>query len=656
MTTTVATSPAAPPEARRSALVVTVLALCGTVVSLQQTLVLPLLPNFPRLLDTTVDNASWLVTATLLSGAVATPTISRLADMFGKKRMMLVALGTTVAGSVVGALGEALPLIITARAMQGVGMALVPVGIAIMRDELPRERVPLGVALMSATLAIGAGVGLPLAGLVVEHLDWHSIFWVTGVVGSLMFLAAATVLRESPVRTGGSFDYTGAVLLSAALTALLLTLSKGAHWGWLSGQTIGLAVLGVVVLLVWVPVQLRVPNPLVDVRVAARPAVLLVNIASVLTGFAMFANMLVTTQLLQLPESTGFGLGLDVLHTGLWMAPSALVFGAMAPVSAAITRRFGPQTSLLVGAVAMGVAYVVRVLISHTLWQIVLGSVLVAMGTSMAYAAMPTLIMRAVPVTETASANGLNTLLRSVGTSTSSAVLAGVTTMSVVRVGGDAFPSFTGLVAVFWIAAGMSFGAAGLAVPMYRMREYAEEAPESGRRSECVVHGHVRAEGGRAVRGAVVTLLTPEGDQVDWSQADSRGAFSLAIPGAGPYLLVSAAEGWRPTSRVVDLVPEQDIGAVVMPERLTLSGTVQGSAGPVPGALIALTRVSGEAAGTARTGDDGTYVMGLPQNGRYTVTAVTPEGTASRSVTIWGAPQVIDLRLVAASPDRVGSS
>src|SRR5699024_6314844 len=142
------------------------LALSGTVMSLQQTIVVPLLPDFPRLLETTADNASWLVTATLLTGAVATPVVSRLADMYGKRIMMMVTLAIMVLGSLIGALsGTSLELAVLARALQGVGMALVPVGIATMRDELPPHRVPLGVALMSATLAIGAGAGLPLSGL-----------------------------------------------------------------------------------------------------------------------------------------------------------------------------------------------------------------------------------------------------------------------------------------------------------------------------------------------------------------------------------------------------------------------------------------------------------------------------------------------------------
>ena len=459
-----------------------VLALCGTAVSLQQTLVVPLLPNFPSMLHTAPDNASWLVTATLVAGAVAIPTLSRLADMFGKKRMMLVAIAVMVTGSALGAVGSTLPPLIAARALQGVGIALIPIGIAIMRDELPPARLPLGVALMSATLAIGAGAGLPLVGLIAEHMDWHSLFWITGAVGATMCVAVVLVVPESPIRSPGSFDYAGAVLVSGAITGLMVAISKGAHWGWLSWPTLTLALAGLALLTVWVPVQLRASSPLVDVRVASRPAVLLVNIASVLTGFAMYANMLVTTQILQQPTATGYGLGLDIFHAGLWLAPNALVFGAMAPVAAWIIQRAGPQVTLLAGALGMAASYVVRVFVSHDLWQIELGSVMVAVGTSLTFAAMPSLIMRAVPATETASANGLNTVLRSVGTSTSSAAMAAVTTAIVMRVDDHLYPSFGAFAVVFWIAAAAS-GVAGLVVlPLMRIPDGPTDRADDGDR------------------------------------------------------------------------------------------------------------------------------------------------------------------------------
>lgn len=632
-------------------LIVTVLSLCGIVVSLQQTLLLPLLPELPALLDTTADNASWLVTATLLAGAVATPTVSRLADMYGKRRMMVTALAISLAGSVLGALSEIVPLLVTARALQGVGLALVPVAIAIMRDELPRERVPLGVAIMSATLAVGAGIGLPLSGLISDHLDWHAIFWLTAVVAAVLLVAAVTLLPESPVKTRGSFDFRGAILLSVALTALLLAVSKGSQWGWTSTTTLGLTAGGLAVLAVWIPLELRTSSPLVDIRVAARAPVMLVNAVSVFAGFAMFTNMLVTTQLLQMPEATGYGLGMGVLETGWWMVPNAAAFGLMAPVSAWMTRRWGPQLTMLSGTAIMAVAYVARVFLSGNLTQIVVGSVIVGVGTALAYGALPTLIMRAVPVTETASANGLNVLLRSVGTSTASAAAAAITSASAILVGGQVAPTEDALRLSLWLAAAASVGATVIGVPTLRMRAYAVEWDRAGTErigaETRVVRGSVVSLTGDPIRNAVVTVLTPDGEAIDWGQADSEGRFNAAIPRPGDYLVITAADGWQPRSRIMELDDTLPLPPVVLRERLTLSGVITDADGePVVDALVVLTRATGEVVRTIRTDHEGRYLIPRPTNGRYVLTVHSREGAmGARPVTVWEAARSVDLTL-----------
>lgn len=458
----------------RPGLLIAALALCGTVVSLQQSLPLPLLPEFPGLLDTTVEGASWIITATLLTGAAAVPVVSRLADMYGKKRMMLIVLAIVVLGSAVGSLSSSLPLLIVARSMHGVGMALVPVGMAVMRDELRREHLPLGVGLMSATLAIGAGAGLPLGGLIADRFDWHGIFWVTGGMGILVFVMLHFLVAESTVRTGGTFDYAGAVLISLSLAALLIALSKGGEWGWAAPKTWGLILSGVAALSAWVVLSRRVQTPLVDLRTAVRPFVLRVNTSALLTGFAVYANLLVTVQLLRSPAPTGYGQGLDLLHAGLWMIPSAITFGVMAPVSAALTKRLGARVTLLAGALVISGAYVARAFFNAQLFQVVGGAVLVSIGTGMAYAAMPVLIMRAVPPTETASANGLNMLLRSVGSSVASAAVAAVSALGVVQVGSNAFPSLAALATMFWVGSGAGLLTAILTLPMFKVTALAE--------------------------------------------------------------------------------------------------------------------------------------------------------------------------------------
>lgn len=632
-------------------LIVVMLSLCGVVVSLQQTILLPLLAELPRLLDTSASGASWLVTATLLTGAIATPTVSRLADMYGKRRMVLLALAVSVAGSLIGGLSQVLPLLIAARALQGVGMALVPVGIAIMRDELPRDRVPLGVAMMSATLAIGAGAGLPLSGLISEHMDWHAVFWLTGAVGVALMIGARAIIPESPVRTGGAFDVRGAILLSVALTAILVALTKGSQWGWTSPTTLGLCAGGLATLVAWVPLELRTPRPLVDVRVASRRAVLLVNVASIFAGFAMYANMLVSMQFLQMPKETGYGLGLDILHAGLWMVPNAAAFGLMAPLSASVTRRLGPQVTLISGAAIMAVTYVGRVFWSDSLTQVITGSVLVGIGTALVYSAMPTLIMRAVPVTETASANGLNVLLRSLGTSTASAATAAITTASVMTIGGHALPTQSAFTLIFWLAAGSATVTVALGVPMLRMREYSEEADRSGSEhtgaDTQVVKGQVVDARARAIRNGVVTVLTRDGQAVDWGQADTEGRFTVAIPRAGDYLVVTTADGWQPRSRIMHLDNSAPLPPIALRDRLTLTGNVVDADGvPFVDALVVLTRQSGEVVSSIRTDHEGRYVMTRPANGRYVLSVAAREGQmGARAVTLLDTAYDVDLVL-----------
>jgi len=286
-----------------------VLSLCGMVSALQFTLVIPLLPEFPDLLDISVLDSSWLVTATLLSAAVSTPIVARMADMYGKRRMLLVALGAMILGSVICALEASFLSMIIGRALQGFGASLIAVGISLLRDELPPERIGTAVALMSATLGIGSALGLPLAGVLTAWLGWHSVFWFGAVAGAVLAVALVAVVKESPVRTPGRFDVTGALVLSAALICLLLPISKGHVWGWAEPLVIGLLAASIALLAVWVPLELRINQPMIDLRTSARRPVLMTNAASLFAGVALFVNMLVTVQVLQQPVWAARGSG-----------------------------------------------------------------------------------------------------------------------------------------------------------------------------------------------------------------------------------------------------------------------------------------------------------------------------------------------------------
>jgi len=425
----------------RPNLVVLVLALGGIVVSLMQTLVVPLIPRLPALLHASAADSTWVITATLLAGAVATPVVGRLGDLYGKRRMLLVSLVLLVAGAVVAALSDTLVPMIVGRALQGLAAGVIPLGISIMRDELPAERLGSATATMSASLGVGGALGLPAAAFLAENTDWHVLFWVAAGLGVLVTVLVSTCVPESRTRARGRFDLVGATGLSAALVCLLLAISKGAAWGWTSGVTLGLFGAAAAVLLLWGWWELRTASPLVDLRTTARREVLLTNLTSAVFAFAMFAMSLVLPQILQLPVATGHGLGQSLLVTGLVLVPSGLVMLMIAPLSARITSTAGPKVTLMLGILVVAAGYGLGVGLMSAVWQLLLVSAVIGGGIGLAYGAMPALIMGAVPVSETAAANSLNTLMRAIGTSVSSAVAGAVLAQLTVRFGPVAIPT-----------------------------------------------------------------------------------------------------------------------------------------------------------------------------------------------------------------------
>ncbi|MGW5147453.1 MFS transporter [Rhodococcus koreensis] len=253
------------------------------------------------------------MTSTLIAGAVCAPVLGRLGDMYGKRRMLIVAPSVMSLGCVLGTLSDEFVLVLLARILQGAAMGVVPLGISIMRDELPEERLGFGIALMSSTLGAGEAVGLPLTGVVAEHMSWHWLFAGAAVLGTVLIVLIVIVVPESPLCSGGRFDSVGALGLSAGLIALLLAITQGNLWGWTSPIELGLAAAAVLTLGLWAFHEMRLSarvarsaahprQPLVDLRVSARTPVLLTNIASVLIGYAMFTSFMVSAQIFQAPR------------------------------------------------------------------------------------------------------------------------------------------------------------------------------------------------------------------------------------------------------------------------------------------------------------------------------------------------------------------
>ncbi|MEU0179247.1 MFS transporter [Streptomyces massasporeus] len=448
----------------RDRLTVPVLAFGGILMAVMQTVVVPLLPDLPRLTGASAGTVSWMVTATLLSGAVLTPVLGRAGDMYGKRRVLMAALGLMTAGSVLCALTSDIVVLIAARTLSGAAAAVVPLSISILRDELPPQRRGSAVALMSSTVGIGAALGLPLAAVIVQYANWHTMFWVTSALGATGVTLVWWAVRESPVREPGRFDVPGTIGLATGLVCLLLGVSQGGQWGWAGARVVGLFAAAVVVLALWSWQQLRTERPLVDLRLVGQPRVGLSHVAALLAGFAFYANTLVTAQLVQAPAATGYGLGLSIVATGVCLLPSGIVMLLLSPVSARISAARGPRITLALGAAVIAAGYAVRIADSRELWMIIAGATVVAIGTTLAYSALPTLILRAVPPEQTASANGVNVLMRTIGQAGSSAAVAAVLVHHTSPVGGAPVPTLHGYLLAFAMAGAVALVAAAAAL------------------------------------------------------------------------------------------------------------------------------------------------------------------------------------------------
>jgi MFS family permease len=458
----------------RANLELLVIGLGALVVALSQSLLIPVLSILPTELDTSASNVSWLITSTLLVATVTVPIMGRLGDMFGKRRMLLVAIGALTVGSLLTAVTDNIGLLILGRAIQGASAAAIPLGISLLAGLMPKEKVGASVALVSAMLGVGGALGLPLAGFVAEHADFHVLFWITAGAGLVAFVGILTIVPESPSRSGGHVDLVGATLLAAGLICLVLPLAKSADWGWGDPLVAILLVSSAVLLGLLGWTQTRIADPLVDLNALGRRPIVLTNLASVLFGFALFASFIGTAPYVEAPEASGYGFGSSLLVGGLVLLPSGLAMLVFAPVAAKLITLRGASQTLALGAVIVSAGWLLRILVADTLWQVVVGTTIVGIGTGIGYAAIPSLINAHTPPSELAAANGLNTLFRSLGSSLASAAGGSLLAADLVDLGGGfAVPSLTAYRELFALCAGAALLAALVVLLIPRSAETA---------------------------------------------------------------------------------------------------------------------------------------------------------------------------------------
>jgi EmrB/QacA subfamily drug resistance transporter len=403
-----------PLDAPRPGLILGVLALGGAAYALLQSLVVPALPVLQRDLHTSTSGVAWVFTSYLLAASVVTPIAGRLGDMFGKKRVLVVALAGLAAGSLLAALVTSLPLMIAARSIQGLGGAVFPLAFGILRDELPRERVAGAIALVSGILGIGGGLGIVLAGPILQHLSFHWLFWIPLGVTSVAVAAAIVFIPESAVRAPGNIHWLGGALLSTWLVALLVAVSEGPTWRWASAKTLGLFALSALLAAAWVKAESRSPHPLVDMKMMRLTRVWTTNVAALLLGFGMYSAFVLIPQFVQTPTSTGYGFGASVSQAGLFLVPTTLALLITSPIGGRLSNAVGSKVPLVLGSILTTIAFGVLAT-AGSRWEIYVAATLVGAGVGFAFASMANLIVEAVPREQTGVATGINTIVRTIG-------------------------------------------------------------------------------------------------------------------------------------------------------------------------------------------------------------------------------------------------
>ena len=422
-------------------MILAILSLGGISYALLQSLVVPALPEFQQSLQASESAVGWMLTAFLLSASITTPIIGRLGDMYGKDRLLMIVLVTLAVGTLISAVASSLSLLLLGRVIQGVGAGVFPLAFSIVRDELPHERVPGALGLVSSLLGVGAGAGVVLAGIITQHLSYHWLFWFPlGLIAATTFLTWRYI-PESPVQTPADINYRAAALMTAGMSALLLGITETSTWGWGSPKTLGLLAVGVVIVLAWIREELRSREPLVDMRMMAIRGVWTTNLVAFLIGVGLYSAFILLPEYVQEPASTGYGFGASVTVAGLYLLPSTIAIIVLGQMAGILERRIGSRGSLIWGAVFALACYVLLVAARSQPIDIFVAATLLGIGIGLSFSAMANLIVENVPQEQTGVATGMNAVTRTLGGAFGGQVAA---TLLASNLGAGGIPTDTG--------------------------------------------------------------------------------------------------------------------------------------------------------------------------------------------------------------------
>jgi EmrB/QacA subfamily drug resistance transporter len=400
-------------ERRHATRVLLTLTCAALLITYVETMVIPGVPTIQKDFATTASVTSWITSALLIVGAVVSPLFGKLGDTYGKKRILLASIVFYIAGVGIAGFAPTIYFLILARAVQGVGFAMVPLALAIIADVFPKERVATAQGIISATFAIGASAGLIIGSYIVQDLGWQWAFHTAFLLSIIMFVAVMTVLEKDTPRQKAKLDYGGAAILMGGVTLVLLYLTEGPSLGWLSYENVALLILGLALTVFFFYYESRRTAPMIRLGLLRILNVFISNIVGILSGITMFLLFFAVVYYTELPVP--FGLGLGIVAAGLVLAPATITMLLAGPLIGRMTTRSGPKPVLFFGALVSMLGLVLFIVNRGTTNDLTLDAAVSLVGLVSLIIPIVNMISVSLPSKNVAVGLGMNTMLRNVG-------------------------------------------------------------------------------------------------------------------------------------------------------------------------------------------------------------------------------------------------
>jgi EmrB/QacA subfamily drug resistance transporter len=408
------------------------------------------------------SQAGWLVTSFMLSAAAGAALFGRLGDLLGRRNVLLWVLAFSTLGSAISSVTRELEWLVVGRTLQGFAGAIVPLCFGMIRERVSLKRVPLGIGLISSSVAIASGSGLVIGGLIIDLADWTMIFKVSAGLGAVAIVTVLLfVSKDKPSGQSRVLqDLLGGMLFIPAVVSLLLGITHSSHHGLLEATSLAWFAGAAVFLGTWIWRELSVENPLLDVRLLTRPAIAWPNIVMIFIALGVYQGGQLMALFGQQPLSTGIGLGLSATLAGLLLLPANILAGLTTPFVGSAVHRFGPRNLARTGCTMICCAFLTLAFFNSNAIFVVLLLIVQGVGLGILYVITPVMVVHASPPDRTSEATGMMSVIRS-----TTMAIGAQTVATILSTGGSAhggarvhhFPGEAAYQAAFLYVAGMAF-------------------------------------------------------------------------------------------------------------------------------------------------------------------------------------------------------